>query len=348
MSSPVIDHTAAAPATVRPVLKAEWHGLVADYRHASAWRASWQLINTLGPYGLLTYLLYISLGVSIWLTLGLMVLAAAFLVRLFIIFHDCAHGSFFGSKLLNDVVGMVAGTLTFTPYHQWRARHNVHHATSGDLDRRGAGDVWTLTVREYLACSRWKRCLYRIGRNPAVLFVAAPLLYFVVSQRFCRLSASWRERLSVYATDVAILAVAAALCALFGIRSYLEVQMGVMMLAGAAGLWLFYVQHQFEGVYWERGEDWDYASAALRGSSYYKLPAVLRWFSGSIGFHHIHHLSPRIPNYHLRRCHDAGELFSAVKPVTLLSSLKCLSLRLWDERRGQLVGFRRLQEMTEP
>src|SRR6185312_9352786 len=200
MREPVAANTAAACATAlgsaaaRRLPKAEWQALVANYRHSCAWRASWQLINTLGPYGLLTYLMYVSLGMSFWLTLGLMLFAAAFLVRLFIIFHDCAHGSFFGSRRLNDVVGAVAGTLTFTPYFYWRARHTAHHATSGDLDRRGAGDVSTLTVREYLACSRWQRCRYRMERNPAVLFVLAPLFHFVISQRFCRRSASWRER----------------------------------------------------------------------------------------------------------------------------------------------------------
>jgi omega-6 fatty acid desaturase (delta-12 desaturase) len=283
--------------------------------------------------------MYLSRGVSYWLTLPLAMLAAAFLVRLFIIFHDCAHGSFFRSRRANDVVGFVVGALTFTPFHYWGWQHANHHATSGDLDRRGCGDVWTLTVQEYLDSSRWRRFSYRLARNPIILFLVAPVFLFVIVQRFCPAQIRRRERHSVYRMNVAVLGMAVALSAVFGVRDYLLIQSAVMVMAGAAGVWLFYVQHQFDGVYWERGQDWDYAAAALRGSSYYKLPAILRWFSGNIGFHHIHHLSPGIPNYNLRRCHEAEPVFLQVKPVTLLSSLKSLSFRLWDERRKQLVGF---------
>lgn len=279
---------------------------------------------------------------SYWLTAALCILEAGFAVRLFIIFHDCAHGSFLKSRVLNDLVGVIAGTLTFTPYHRWRRLHALHHATSGDLDRRGVGDVWTLTAAEYLSSSRWRRLCYRVARNPLFLLCVAPLLHFVVVQRFCRPSASRRERRSVLWTNLAVAGVAVAVSAVAGVKTYLVLQLSVMALAGAAGVWLFYVQHQFDGVYWQRGDKWDYLSAALQGSSYYKLPSLLRWFSGNIGFHHIHHLSPHIPNYNLERCHNAGYLFRQVKPVTLLSSLKCLSFRLWDEQSKQLIGFRKL------
>lgn len=322
--------------------QAAWQRLVADYRRPSSWRAGWQLVNTMGPYAILAYALYLSLGVSYWLTSALCVIEAAFLVRIFIIFHDCAHGSFLKSRVLNDLVGAIAGTLTFTPYHYWRRRHGVHHATAGDLDRRGSGDVWTMTAQEYLQSSRWRRLGYRLMRNPIFLFCIAPVFLFVVVQRFCRRSVSPAERRSVYWTNLAIAGIAVAASAVVGIKTYLLIQLGVMALAGAAGTWLFYVQHQFDGVYWQRGEKWNYLSAALQGSSYYKLPSLLRWFSGNIGFHHIHHLNPRIPNYNLQRCHNAGRLFRHVKPVTLLSSLKCLSFRLWDEQSQQLVGFRQL------
>jgi omega-6 fatty acid desaturase (delta-12 desaturase) len=216
----------------------------------------------------------------------------------------------------------------------------VHHASAGDLDRRGTGDVWTMTVQEYLEASRWKRFAYRLARNPFILFVVAPLFLFVVLERLPTGKEGRRERLSVYGTNLGIALMAAGLCWVFGWKAYLLLQMGAMMVAGSAGVWLFYVQHQFEGVYWERGEEWDYQKAALQGSSYYKLPRVLQWFSGNIGFHHIHHLSPRIPNYRLAKCHRSEPLFQTVKPVTLLGSLKCFSFRLWDERARRMVGYR--------
>ncbi len=231
----------------------------------------------------------------------LAILAGGFLVRIFIIFHDCGHGSFFQSRRANDILGFVTGVLTFTPYYHWRWQHALHHASSGDLDRRGMGDVWTLTLREYLEASRWKRFAYRVARNPLVLFTLGPLFLLMV-HRFCSPNAGRRERNSVHLTNLALLAVAIGLSLLFGVKAYLLLQLGVLLAAGIAGVWLFYVQHQFEGVYWERSQEWDYATAALQGSSFYKLPKVLQWFSGNIGFHHIHHLSPRIPNYHLEKC----------------------------------------------
>ena len=202
----------------------------------------------------------------------LAILAGAFLVRVFIIFHDCGHGSFFKSRKANDILGFITGVLTFTPYHHWRWEHAAHHATSGDLDRRGMGDIWTLTVQEYLESSRWKRFAYRLARNPVVLFVLAPLFLFLVKHRFPKARASRRERHSVYWTNLAILGMAAGLSWVFGLKAYLLIQLIVLVVAGSAGFWLFYVQHQFEGVYWERGDEWDYTTAALQGSSFYKLP----------------------------------------------------------------------------
>jgi len=320
-----------------------WKQVVASYREPSVWRATWQLVNTLVPYALLWYAMYWAISVSYWLALALAIPAAGLLVRLFIIFHDCAHGSFFKSKAANNLVGVVAGALTFTPFHRWRAKHATHHASSGDLDRRGAGDVWTLTVREYLERSFWKRLSYRLGRNPVILLLIAPLFYFVVAQRFCPSSARRRERHSVYWMNLGIFGLAATLSVVLGLKAYLLIQLTVMAVAGTAGMWLFYMQHQFDGAYWERRDEWDYTAAALQGSSYYKLPPILRWFSGNIGFHHVHHLSPGIPNYNLERCHHAGAMFLEVKPITLLSSLRSLSLRLWDEERKRLVGFRHLR-----
>jgi acyl-lipid omega-6 desaturase (Delta-12 desaturase) len=324
---------------------AAWKEIVARFQEPSTGRAVWQLVNTLGPYSLLWYAMYRSLAVSYWIALPLAFLAAGFLVRIFIIFHDCGHGSFFKSRMANNITGFIAGVLTLTPYYHWRWEHAIHHGTSGDLDRRGAGDVWTLTVQEYLESSRWKRFAYRLARNPIVLFVIAPLFLFAIRQRFPSATAQKRERHSVYWMNLAILGMAGALSALFGIKAYLLIQLGVTTVAGAAGVWLFYVQHQFEGAYWERGDDWDYTAAALQGSSFYKLPRILQWFSGNIGFHHIHHLSPRIPNYNLQRCHDADPLFQQVRPMTLFLSLKSLPFRLWDEPRKKLVGYRHLRDL---
>jgi acyl-lipid omega-6 desaturase (Delta-12 desaturase) len=324
--------------------KAAWRSIVEKCQQPSRTRAVWQLVNTLIPYGLLWYLMYRTLQVSLWLTIPLAILAGAFLVRVFIIFHDCGHGSYFKSRRANDIVGFLAGVLTFTPYYHWRWEHATHHGTAGHLDKRGTGDVWTMTVQEYLESSRWQRFAYRLARNPLVLFVLAPLFVFVIRQRFPSAKATGRERRSVWLMNLAVLGVAAVLSWIFGIAAYLLIQSTVMMVAGAAGVWLFYVQHQFEDVYWERGDNWNYTAAALRGSSFYKLPRILQWFSGNIGFHHIHHLSPRIPNYNLQKCHESDPLFQQVKPITLASSLKSLAFRLWDEEGRKLVGYAQMRQ----
>jgi omega-6 fatty acid desaturase (delta-12 desaturase) len=328
-----------------PADASSWKQIVAEYQHPSPRRAVWQILNTLVPYALLWYLAYRTLAVSIWITLPIAILAGALLVRVFIIFHDCGHGSFFKSRTANDVVGFIAGMLTFTPYFHWRWEHAIHHATAGHLDKRGTGDVWTMTVQEYLESSRWKRFAYRMARNPIILFVIAPLYLFLIRQRFPSGKANERERRSVYWMNLAILGMAAGLSAIFGIEAYLVLQLTMIAVASSLGVWLFYVQHQFEGVYWERAEEWDYTAAALQGSSFYKLPRVLQWFSGNIGFHHIHHLSSRIPNYNLERCHKAHPLFQKVKPLTLLPSFKSFGFRLWDEPRRQLVSFRHIRHM---
>lgn len=323
---------------------AVWKELVREYQKPSLWRALWQVTNSIGSYLALWYLMYRSLTISYWLTFGLAILAGAILVRIFIIFHDCGHGSFFKSQRANNFLGFITGVFTFTPYFHWRWEHAVHHASSGHLDKRGTGDVWTMTVQEYLEASRWKRFSYRLMRNPIVLFGLGPLYLFVVHQRFPKAKADPRECYSVYWMNAAIFAVAAAGCMLCGISTYIIIQLLVMLIAGSAGIWMFYVQHQFEDVYWERSEEWDYTAAALQGSSFYKLPRVLQWFTGNIGYHHIHHLSPRIPNYNLERCHNAHELFNQVKPITLISSLKSMTFRFWDEKRKKLIGNREMRQ----
>ncbi len=312
---------------------------VTRFETASLGRARWQVINSFIPYALLWVAMVYALTISYWLMLPLAILAAGFLARIFIIFHDCGHGSFFKSKRVNNAMGVVAGLLNLTPYRYWRWQHALHHGTAGDLDRRGSGDIWTLTVQEYIQSTRWRRFAYRLARNPVVLFAIAPLYVFAVHHRFAVAAAPKRERRSVRRTNWALLAITLAMSATIGLKAFLLIQLTVTAFAGAAGLWLFYIQHQFEGAYWVRSEDWDYTAVALKGSSFYKLPRILQWFTGNIGFHHIHHLSPRIPNYHLERCHDADPFFKTIKPVTLLASLRALGFRLWDEKRHVFVGF---------
>jgi len=326
---------------------AAWKEIVARYQKPSVGRAVWQITNTLVPYFALWVVMYFTAHISLWLTLPLAVLAGAFLVRIFIIHHDCGHSSYFKSRLANDIVGNVTGILTFTPYHHWRWEHAIHHSSSGDLDRRGFGDIWTLTVQEYIESSRWRRFSYRLARNPFILFVVAPFLLFLGINRIPKPQAPIRERYSVYLTNLAVGLMAIGLIWIFGLKAWLFIQLTVLLVAGSAGVWLFYVQHQFEGVYWERNENWDYAAAALQGSSFYKLPKVLQWFSGNIGYHHIHHLSARIPNYNLEKCHEAEPLFQTEKPVTLFGSFKSFSFRLWDEQRRRLIGYRQLRAIRK-
>jgi omega-6 fatty acid desaturase (delta-12 desaturase) len=318
---------------------ANWKQIVARYQKPSPARATWQIVNTIVPFAALWVVMHFTVAISWWLTIPLAILAGAILVRAFIIFHDCGHGSFFKSQTVNHIFGAITGVLTFTPFYYWRWQHAIHHSSSGDLDRRGTGDVWTLTVQEYLESSRWKRFAYRLARNPVILFVIAPLYLFLIHQRIPSLKAPARERYSVYWTNFAVGIIAVIGIAFFGLKAYLIIQLTILTTAGGLGVWLFYVQHQFEGVYWERRGEWDYVQAALQGSSFYKLPRILQWFSGNIGFHHIHHLSPRIPNYHLEKCHKEEPLFQTVKPVTFFGSFRSLTFRLWDERKRQLVGF---------
>jgi omega-6 fatty acid desaturase (delta-12 desaturase) len=332
---------------VRPQDRVEWRHAVEKYKKPSLHRAMWQIVNTFVPYVMLWTLAYYTLQFSWTLTVALAVLMGLFLVRLFIIFHDCGHGSYFSSPLANDMIGFAAGFVTLTPYYHWRWEHAIHHSSAGHLDKRGRGDIWTMTVQEYLESSRWKRFAYQLARNPFVLFVLAPLFVFLVQQRYPDPGSSDRERHSVWWTNLAILLMVIGMSAIFGVVHYVVIQLIATTVAGAVGVWLFYVQHQFEEVYWERGANWDYAAAALQGSSFYKLPRILQWFSGNIGFHHIHHLSARIPNYNLQACHDADPLFQKVKPLTLTSSLKSLTLRLWDEQTRKLVGYRHMREVRK-
>jgi len=325
--------------------KPEFYAATAKYGRSSTVKAVWQLANTLIPYAGLWALMIrlVQGGAPYWITLALSVVASGFLVRLFILFHDCCHGAFFNSRRANSIIGNLLGILAFTPFAEWRRQHSIHHATAGDLDRRGTGDIPTLTVEEYRAASQWGKLAYRLTRNPYLMCLVGPTFVFLIIPRFPYRGARKRERVGVMLTNLGIAAMVGAFSLGIGFRAYLAIQLPVILIAGAAGVWLFYIQHQFEGVYWARHQTWDLIRVAMQGSSYYKLPKVLQWFTASIGLHHIHHLRPRIPNYNLQRCYDEFPVLQAIKPVTLRGSLKSLRLNLWDERQGKLVSFRSLK-----
>jgi len=326
---------------------ATWKKIVSRYEEPSPVRSTWQLVTTLSLYLITWLLIYLNFkNEGPWyLYLPLIILGVGLLMRIFIIFHDCGHNSFSKSGEVNKWVGFITGTLAFTPFKHWTWEHSVHHATVGDIDRRGIGDVWTLMVDEYLALSRLQRLGYRIWRHPLFLFGFAPSYIFFVRERFPAKNASPAQKRAVMFTNLALLCMLCSGCLIFGSFFYILIQMLIMSVAATLGVWLFYVQHQFEGVYWERHENWEYTSAALDGSSYYKLPKILQWFTGNIGFHHLHHLSTKIPNYYLEACHNSHPAFTKVKELTLLGSLKCMNVRLWDESEKALIGWRRLREI---
>ena len=326
---------------------ADWRSVVARYERPDPKRAATQLMTTILPLIVTFVLMYQALSVSYWLTLALMPLAAGLLVRTFIIMHDCAHRSFLPWSRLNDFIGVCTGVVTLTPFEKWRREHARHHASSGDLDRRGHGDIPTLTVAEYLARSPWGRFRYRAFRHPATILGLGPL-HMIVLQRLRSKGVTIRDRetSSVWMTNALILVVFTAFAVWLGPIAVLLVYVPAMYVAAIGGVWLFYVQHQFEDAYWKDHKDWDYATAAIRGSSYFKLPIVLRWLTGNIGLHHVHHLGPRIPNYRLQRAHDENALFHDVTVLTLGHSVHTLWLSLWDEDRQQLVSFAEVARRT--
>jgi acyl-lipid omega-6 desaturase (Delta-12 desaturase) len=337
----------AAPTGI-PSPRPSWREVLAPYSRPRVARSTIDLLTSVVPYLLLTALGYALVDVSAWIALALAVPAAGFLLRSYIVFHDCAHGSFLPSKKANARLGAAVGLLVWTPYASWRHAHAVHHATAGDLDRRGTGDVPTLTVAEYRSRSWKARLGYRLFRNPLVMFTLGPIYSMIVGPRIVPKGARPRIRRSVWLTNLSLLVVVGGLCAIFGWQEYLLVQGPAMLLAGSAGVWLFYVQHQFEDTYWQSAESWDYSDAALRGSSYLRLPKVLQFFTGNIGLHHVHHLSARIPNYNLQRAHDDNPVFHDVPTLSMLDGLKAVRLKLWDEDRGRLVTWKEAKETAPP
>jgi len=319
---------------------ADWKRAIEPYVGPDSRRATLQVATTLGLLAIAFVAMVYAMDVSILLALAIAPVTAGLLVRTFIMMHDCAHGSLFESRRINDLVGYVTGVLTLTPFDQWRRDHALHHASSGDLDRRGHGDVPTITVREYKAKPPKAQFTYRLIRHPASLMFVGPI-HLMVGQRLRSRSKATKDKqiTSVWATNAGIVVGLALAIWAIGWKATLLVYGLPIYLAAMAGIWLFYVQHQFEDAYWESHDQWDYVTACLRGSSHLKLPAVFQWFTGSIGLHHIHHLSPRIPNYRLQRCHDDNVLFQSAPEVTFRSGMAALRLALWDEDRRRMVRF---------
>jgi omega-6 fatty acid desaturase (delta-12 desaturase) len=318
---------------------AELRARLAPYAQPRVGRSLFELATSLVPYLALSALMYVLVDVSLLATLLLAIPAAGFLLRTYMVFHDCAHGSFFPSRRANHWLGMACGLLLFESFDRWRHSHAVHHASAGDLDRRGVGDVTTLTVEEYRRSSRRRRLAYRLFRNPLVMFGLGPIIALMLQPRLAPRSMRPRLRRSVIRTNVAIAVLVGGMCWLVGWREYLLVQMPVAMLAGSAGVWLFYVQHQFEDTYWEHGSDWSYTDAALHGSSHLALPGLLRFFTSNIGLHHVHHLNARIPSYNLQRAHDENPFFHSAPTLSIWDGVRAVRLKLWDEGEGRLVTF---------
>ncbi|SFS50262.1 fatty acid desaturase [Paenibacillus sp. BC26] len=319
---------------------------IAPYEKPHAKSSFIQLANTIGPLLLLWYAAYASLSISYWIALPLTFVAAGFLVRTFIVFHDCCHQSFFKNRKANDILGTILGVMTLFPYHQWKQSHSIHHATSGNLDKRGTGDMWVLTVNEYNAAPLRTKLAYRAYRHPFVTFVIGPIFVFLFTYRFNRKGAKRKERLNTYLTNAFVIALYALLTWAVGWQAFVMIQGPVFLVSGLLGVWLFYVQHQFEHSYFENDEEWNFVQAAVEGSSYYKLPKLMQWMTGNIGFHHVHHLSPKVPNYHLEKAHQASPPLQKATTITIGTSLKSLRFHLWDENSKSFVSFRDLQRFS--
>lgn len=335
------DVVAPCPPPEDAVAAAPWTATLAKYKLPSGLKSGWQLANSLVLFCGLWYVMYLSTFWSYWLTLALALPTAGLLVRIFIIQHDCGHHSFFRNHRANDLLGHACGLLTLTPYCLWRRSHARHHSSSGDLNHRGQGDVAVLTVEEYRARTRFGRLQYRLYRNPIVMFVFGASYLFILRQRFTtRIPREWRrERRSVHATNCGIAATIALGWYTIGLSTFLMVHLPIVMFGAAIGSWLFFVQHQFEDAYWQPHDSWEFTRSAMEGSSYYRLPRVLQWFTGNIGFHHIHHLDSRIPNYNLPACYAAEPALQQAVTLGIRDSFKCTALKLWDERRQRMVTF---------
>jgi acyl-lipid omega-6 desaturase (Delta-12 desaturase) len=320
---------------------------VRPYEQSNVKYSIWQIINTVIPFFIVWYLAYLSLTVSYFLSLPFIIIGAGLLVRIFIIFHDCCHHSFFKNRTANKILGTILGVITLFPYSQWQRNHNTHHATSGNLDKRGVGDIWILTINEYKEASLWTKIKYRLYRNPFVMFILGPIYEFLIHQRFNKKGVSWSERINTYIINISIVALYTILIVTIGYQSFLLIQVPIFLISGSLGIWLFLIQHQFEDSYFEWSKDWEYVKAAVEGSSFYKLPKLLQWVTGNIGYHHVHHLSPKVPNYNLEHAHNNSEALKNVPTVTLRTSFKSLKFKLWDEMNKQFISFKEYKDLIK-
>lgn len=329
------------------------HNSVKPYAFANNRRSTIQIINTILPLIMTWVLAYWSMSISYWLTVGLSILAAGLLVRTFIIFHDCTHGSFYHNKKKNDILGTITGVLTSFPYEKWKREHAIHHASSSNLDKRGVGDIWVMTVEEYSNASTWERFTYRFYRNPFVMFCLGPLYLILISNRFNQKNVKKKERINTYIVNVLFFSFFAVIIVTQGWLAFLLVHCISLYVAAMLGIWLFYIQHTFEDSYFEEESEWNYVKAAVDGSSYYQLPKFLQWLTGNIGYHHVHHLAPRVPNYNLEAAHETTPPLQYATTITLKTSLDSLKYRLYDPEKKSFITFgnykrrKRIQKLNE-
>jgi|SRR5690625_428982 len=316
------------------------HKSVKPFAKANHTKSNIQILNTILPLFVCWTLAYLSVSISAWLAVGFAMIASGFIVRTFIIFHDCTHGSFYQSKKKNDTLGTITGILTLFPYEKWKREHAIHHASSSNLDKRGIGDIWVMTVDEYQDASKWQRLAYRLYRNPFVMFGLGPLYLMLVSNRFNDKTAKKREKHNMYFINIMVVLIFATLITILGIQAFLLVHGISLYVAGVLGIWLFYIQHTFEDSYFEEESEWNYVKAAVEGSSYYKLPKYLQWLSGNIGYHHVHHLAPRVPNYHLEKAHESTPPLQYATTITMKTSLDSLRYRLYDPNQKAFITFK--------
>ncbi|WP_245890197.1 fatty acid desaturase [Rummeliibacillus pycnus] len=319
---------------------------VLPYATSDTKKSVMQIVNTILPLIVLWIAAYMMIPYTVWGAVGLSVIAAGFVVRTFIIFHDCTHGSFFKNKKANDLVGFITGVLTLFSYEKWKREHMIHHASSSNLDKRGIGDIWVMTIDEYMEASKWQRFCYRAYRNPFVMFVLGPLYLVLVSSRFNRKDARKKERFNTYLSNLTIIALAFGIILLTNVQSFVIIHGVTMFVAGALGIWLFFIQHTFEDSYFENQTEWDYVKAAVEGSSYYQLPLVLQWVTGNIGFHHVHHLAPRVPNYKLEEAHKKTPALQRATTITIKTSLQSLRYKLYDTPNKTFVTFNDVQGLV--
>ncbi len=313
---------------------------VAPFAKSETRKSIMQLVNTLTPLLVAWTLGFYLLQFSPWYTVACSVLAAGFVVRTFIIFHDCTHGSFFKSKKANNRVGFITGVLTSFPYEKWKREHTIHHATSSNLDKRGIGDIDMLTVEEYMEKSKLGRLGYRMYRNPLVMFGLGPLFMVLILNRINRSDAKKKERINTHVTTLTMVIILGTLIWLTSWQAVVLVYGVTLFIAGSLGIWLFYIQHTYEDSYFEYDTEWDYVKAAVEGSSYYKLPKLLQWVTGNIGFHHVHHLAPRVPNYHLEAAHESIPPLQQATTITLTTSLESIRYKLYDPKQKKFVTFK--------